>query len=513
MSIAEREKHKSIRDGFTNAIDYVSQQSFGVSEMRKAAFNSTIGSYDGVDLAVTAGAAAVGGLLGGIPGAVALGSAGGLMRSPVVPHMRTLMANLSTNRDFEIFKRNIYPGNGLGISQFMGGDIDTGWSTLASLSDPSEDTKLQQDRRAYMSRLGDAAWSRALNRSQDLVAGNQAASGGQIMDSSNAIGTSQLLSGVAAIAGVGLMAAGMPMVGGSVAGMGLLGVTNGRAATSVFEAMGLVSRLDDDMPGFDEVSFRAQTYMRSVWDMFQTCARLLPNYIVAVRPFEDRSTVFYGKPHWLYTSGVVPVSTGFMHPDSALKAGVKVSGPRYQSPDQGLLDLLDEVNKAASPMADAAAYAEGFEPLKAIEQELEKQQLGMDEYAPVTYVRENYKRRLINFYDPRRSVYVKDGEIVARLPLVKGNVNVGFHLPFGKTTGTSANIAELAGHKQTSRLPYRYQFPYFTDRETAAFDGRHSGYAFSYSTSELLAWENTIYDNIRVSGGQSIERERRAEAR
>jgi len=193
LSEAEKLKHRSIRDGFTNAIDYVSQQSFGVSEMRKAAFNSTIGSYDGVDLAVTAGAAAVGGLLGGIPGAVALGSAGGLMRSPVVPHMRTLMANLSTNRDFEIFKRNIYPGNGLGISQFMGGDIDTGWSTLASLSDPSEDTKLQQDRRAYMSRLGDAAWSRALNRSQDLVAGNQAASGGQIMDSSNAIGTSQLL--------------------------------------------------------------------------------------------------------------------------------------------------------------------------------------------------------------------------------------------------------------------------------------------------------------------------------
>jgi hypothetical protein len=87
--------------------------------------------------------------------------------------------------------------------------------------------------------------------------------------------------------------------------------------------MGLISDLDDDMPGFDEVSFRCQTYMKSVWDIFQICARILPNYIVAVRPFEDRSTVFYGKPHWLYTSGVVPITTGFPSEEKAVRLGLK----------------------------------------------------------------------------------------------------------------------------------------------------------------------------------------------
>jgi hypothetical protein len=74
---------------------------------------------------------------------------------------------------------------------------------------------------------------------------------------------------------------------------------------------------DDDLEGYDEVSFRAQTYMKTIWDLFKICAALLPNYIVAVRPFEDRSTVFYGKPHWLYTSGVIPVTTGIINDPAA----------------------------------------------------------------------------------------------------------------------------------------------------------------------------------------------------
>ena len=289
----------------------------------------------------------------------------------------------------------------------------------------------------------------------------------------------------------------MPVVGGAVAGAGLMGVLNGRASTALFNSMGLISTLDDDMPGFDEVSFRAQTYMRSVWDMFQICARLLPNYIVAVRPFEDRSTVFYGKPHWLYTSGVVPISTGFMHPDSALKAGVNITGPKLQSPDQDLIDLIDTVNKASSPFADVEMDASAFSPLETLEDSIEKIRKAKDEYAPIKYITENYTKKLINFYDPRRAVFIQNKEIVARLPVIRGNVNVGFHLPFGQE-GTEAPLTVIQNsHKQTDRLPYRYQFPYFTDRSTAAFDGRHSAYAFQYSTDQLINWNDPFFDLLR----------------
>ena len=249
----------------------------------------------------------------------------------------------------------------------------------------------------------------------------------------------------------------MPVVGSAFIGMGLLGATNGRAAASVFETMGLVSSLDDDVPGFDEVSFRAQTYMRSVWDMFQLCAKLLPNYICAVRPFEDRSTVFYGKPHWLYTSGVVPISTGFMNPDSAIKKGVKNNGPTYARAGQELIEILDKVNKESSPMQDGQAFAQGFEPLSTSIATIKSIQDGTDAYKPVAYIKDpnkGYNKRLINFLDPRRMFFVEKGEVVARLPVAKGIVNVGFHLPFGELGKTEMDIAKIMStHKQIPQLP------------------------------------------------------------
>jgi hypothetical protein len=86
--------------------------------------------------------------------------------------------------------------------------------------------------------------------------------------------------------------------------------------------MGITSGKGDDDLEFEEVSFRAQTYLKTVWDIFQVCAALLPDYIVAVRPFEERSTVFYGKPHWLYTSGVIPLTTGVTPNNGPKIAGV-----------------------------------------------------------------------------------------------------------------------------------------------------------------------------------------------
>ena len=44
-------------------------------------------------------------------------------RSPVFNLMSQMWSNFSGQRDLEIFKRNIYPGNGTGIAQFLGGDL------------------------------------------------------------------------------------------------------------------------------------------------------------------------------------------------------------------------------------------------------------------------------------------------------------------------------------------------------------------------------------------------------
>ena len=37
---------------------------------------------------------------------------------------------------------------------------------------------------------------------------------------------------------------------------------------------------------------------KSIWDIAQVLTAAIPNYIVAVHPFEFRSTLFYGKPYW-----------------------------------------------------------------------------------------------------------------------------------------------------------------------------------------------------------------------
>ena len=483
----EADRNAKIKEGFKNAIEAASTDKLNASSLLKAAWSQTGGSYNGVDTGIGLGSAILGGFTGGPVGAIAAGTAGFAMRSPIVGHMRTLMANLNTQRDYEIFKRNIYPGNGLGVAQFLGGDLDSGWSTAATIDN---NENLSEDRMAYVRRLGDAQWSKAIERNSALAESQaRTVNGGALNDSSNIEGSAQFLSGLIGVAGAGLLAVGMPVVGSAMLGAGLLGVTNGRTAGSIFETLGLLSSLDDDMPGFDEVSFRAQTYMRSVWDMFQLCARLLPNYIVAVRPFEDRSTVFYGKPHWLYTSGVVPVSTGFLHPDAAMKKGLIDTGPKMESPDQELLDILNKINKEASPMQDATAFLKTFEPYEAAKQQANKIYTGTEEFAPVEYIKKNYTKKLINFYDPRRMFFYdsQENKIASRLPVNSGLVNVGFHLPFGEDQNQEISISEIAEkHKQIPQLPYRYQFPYFTSRATKAFDGRHSGYVFNYTARDLF---------------------------
>jgi hypothetical protein len=389
-------------------------------------------------------------------------SFGGAVRTPLVGAMQTLWANFSTQRDLEIFKRNIYPGNGVGVAQFLGGDLDDGWATMASI-DISE---IDSQKFGYLDRLSNSSWSGLIEQSSNLTNVDaaqvleKATSGNKLIDSSKAIGTSQVLGVTAAAAGIA--AAANPLTLGL--GAGLVKTMSGRGGANIMKTLGLVSDLDDDI--YDEVSFRAQTYMRSVWDMFQMCARLLPNYIVAVRPFEERSTIFYGKPHWLYTSGVMPISTGFPSEEQAKANNISIPG--YSDPDDSLSKLLYSLNKETTPYADALASLQNKENVLA--ESLASMAKEMTSMTGIFRAGQGLNRQIVDFNDVHRNTYYKDNKPVSRLPVNKGKVQVGFHLPFN-TTGTGIEMSiqtgssdEKLNHKQIAQLPIRYSYPFFTNR-------------------------------------------------
>jgi len=76
-------------------------------------------------------------------------------RTPIASLMGQLWSNFSAQRDMEIFKRNIYPGNGTGIAQFLGGDLGDGWTSIASITPENK----PNDRLEYLSRLSDQSWN------------------------------------------------------------------------------------------------------------------------------------------------------------------------------------------------------------------------------------------------------------------------------------------------------------------------------------------------------------------
>jgi hypothetical protein len=427
------------------------------------------------------------------------------VRVPGISLMKTLWANFSTQRDFEIFKRNIYPGNGTGIAQFLGGDLGDGWATVASLTPEDK----PNEKINYIGRLTDYSWN---NLTTSYGQGQVDAS--QVMDAYNSdkgIGNSNggaqiaqtIMAGALGVAGVATLGLGAPIIGGIAAGAGLTGVLSGRGGTNVFNAMGITSGRDDDLPGLDEVSFRAQTYMRSVWDLFQLCARLLPNYIVAVRPFEDRSTVFYGKPHWLYTSGVVPLTTGFPSADRAAALGI--NSPRDIDIDTITQQTMDSINKESNPFADAAAFRAANTSIKTVESIVSEQGSSFTDtsdsdinnavYAPG----KSLFGKIIQFGAKSSMTHTdKDGNIT-KLPTHTGYATVGYHLPIVDVESTivaNADNAQLAKHRQIDQLPYRYRFPFFTDRE----DGiALEDYAYYSLSEDLGKWNNHKADYMTLS--------------
>lgn len=431
-------------------------------------------------------------------------SAGGSVRTPVFGMMQMMWSNFSTQRDMEIFKRNIYPGNGLGISQFMGGDIDDGWSVLASI----DENQIENEKFGYLDRLNDSSWNRLIQASEreanpaaSNVLGTVTASS-KLVDSSRAIGTTQVLGGLAigavsaggsalAAAGAGLSTvlggAAMSGVYSSIVGSGLMKNLAGRGTANIFKTMGLVSDLDDDI--YDEVSFRAQTYMRSVWDMFQLCARLLPNYIVAVRPFEDRSTIFYGKPHWLYTSGVYPISTGF-HIESK---DSDVEGPIWSSPDYVMNDIINQINKESTPLADSNAFSGLQESkLSGMMSTFAENSLTFED---IFKAGEPLNGKIINFGDVDRGKYYVDGEIKSILPINKGKVQVGFHLPFGVPNDIVSPIQ--LDHKQADFLPMRFRYPFFTNRTSGILNSLDFDKIFNLNDQNAV--EERLANIIEIS--------------
>jgi len=422
----------------------------------------------------------------------------------IMTSMGQLMSNFCAEVDLEIFKRNIYPGNGTGFAQFLGGDIDDGWLTASSLVE--EDSKKLKGQ-AYLERAGDRSWNRLIVEAQNesvsaktaistMTAGNQLVS-----SEGRANATKNILMGGLAGA-VGLIPGVNFAIGSGIAGGGLFGILRGRGGTNLFRTMGIISpNDDDDLPGFDEVSFRAQTYMRTVWDLFQVCARLLPNYIVAIRPFEDRSTIFYGKPHWLYTSGVVPVTTGF--PSTQRGSELELPGyPKYRSADEDIQNIMSNINRSSNTLADYEAFKRSNELSDTMASLASDQVNSQGIYKPTAFLKE----KLINFNSPLASSFSEtqdDGTkvVVAKLPTVVGLTRVGFHLPVGDPTTTIAPMTKA--HAQLDNLPPRFRYPFYTINETIILDST------SYSIRDGGVFQNAAshFKDIGKSGRKFLDNE------
>ena len=462
-----------------------------------------------------AGGAAIGGITSGpfAPFGAIAGAGAGMgseLRSDTYGLMKTLWANFSCQRDFEIFKRNIYPGNGTGIAQFLGGDLGDGWNTIASITPEDK----PNERLNYIGKVTDVAWN---NLTASYGQGNADAKsivdqyqlGKEVKTRTGSL-SRQLLSG--ALVGVGAAAIGLgaPAAGTIVGGAGLLGVLSGRGGDSLFNAMGITSNLDDDLPGLDEVSFRAQTYMRSVWDMFQMCARLLPNYIVAVRPFEDRSTIFYGKPHWLYTSGVVPLTAGYASLERSQQEGI--DAPKIVEIETTVNEAMAKINATSNPFADSEAFGKANNSLMSMSQTLDEQ-LGSYKTGSIYTDSSRFRGKLIAFGYKNTMEYRNDeGKTIAVLPASSGYLTAGYHLPIkADALGESELKNQTSIHKQIPQLPSRYRFPFFTDRKDnigledfayyALSDslGTWSGMKADYMTLVVDKW------NYNGQGGNKVE--------
>lgn len=336
-----------------------------------------------------------------------LGSVANFISAGVGNIITGFWVNFNRKRDYELYKRNIYPGNGTGVAQYMGGDLGDGGVANAFMPTGLTDAGLPgTDPVTGQTPIPDPRT--VLKDTKSAQKPPQYSTGFRLM---NPDGKSDTL----------------------------------REPHPFLKMLGITNEVgDDDLRGFDEVSFRAQTYMKSVWDLFMVCAALLPNYIVAVRPFEHRSTVFYGKPHWMYTSGVIPLSKGVKIGDPN---GPKEIEPNADNETKFLRDIENEQKKTESPSAF-------YDRLTNMSEEQFK----------------GIRAQQTSGGDPTGTLAGMPwgGGDISALPLTQdngtiptrtGKITQEMHLP-----AAGESVTAKTGHKQLAELPANLKWPYYMDR-------------------------------------------------
>lgn len=468
------------------------------------------------------------------------GSFTAIFNTNMIAIMEAMWVNSFKKRDYELFKRNIYPGNGLGIAQYMAGDmIDAGVivsTVTASINStegsnqtategpkPPTAAEVAEDNLVIidsakaglgMSEEDDSALVDMINSNEftgvpdieiDPLSASTADDGVSFWGFTKGLlstaltlekwtnplnwaswGADKLGLGVVSdILGSGLV--GLPTMNGllSTVSLGTSVVT--RVANSPFgQLIGLTSvGEDDDLPGYDEVSFRAQTYMKSVWDLFRLCAALLPNYIVAVRPFEDRSTVFYGKPHWLYTSGVIPVSNGVKVTDAL--------APKIEAADEDLANLQRVAQQNASSFE---AFQRQLNDIASLDRQAVASATNVDINAA------GYVAMGTTVPPEHIDSLPTEWDSGAYIPLAEGRVSTEMHLP-----AKGEDVKTKSGHNQLSNLPDNMKWPYYMDRNAGDGAGGNAatlgadGYAIDWGGGEEYAVGDGNTPNPNTSTG------------
>lgn len=368
------------------------------------------------------------------------GIVGQFFHTAMLTILNDAWANLATHRDYEIFKRNIYPGNGLGVAQFLGGDMGDVFETRgafdgkkalvdgagfgpggeAQATDPLTGSPIDIDISLNREELNE------FNTKDPHYKEEQTREVARNMSPSRAPRPPN---------------AAYTTLEDDIANKG-----HGRDI-DWFKELNISSRYDDDE--IPEVSFRAQTYMKTVWDMFKICAALLPDYIVAVRPFEERSTVFYGKPHWLYTSGVIPLSKGVKPADAPPLAEPNEEWKKIYNDLEEQANRRDEIFKEdliGAVKATAGNYNSGSDP--------------------------SSSRDGMQFNGSKESILALPTALPSgmQLPHSEGGTGIEMHLP------TSGNLQEdISQHKQLEGLPENLKHPFYMDRGGSDV-GKKGGY-------------------------------------
>ena len=416
-------------------------------------------------------------------GGGAVGSGGafglGLINPQIGSIAMQLWANLNTTRDYEIYKRNVYPGNGLGVANYMGGDLGDGGIFTAfqppginasgEFNTAVPDT-FQQIRSAVQSGMGQTAQNPVSTGQPD----NQ-----NLVDSANQL---------------------MPVPTGSTSP-----ISNGTTTQHpIWTWLGLTPTVKDDVPGnskalvftygpFAEISFRAETYQRTVWDLFQTCAKLLPNYIVAVRPWMERSTVFYGKPHWAWTSGVIPITYGADAGSNSPPVSGTSQYASLQNSINQIIQLQNAFNQTTGSQTDVftqiqdiitntggtgVAGTAGNDVVAGAEAAMTALSNDPNNTTPTDGTgttggdpNANTGKKPPNNIEITALPSISSSG--ATLPTQSGKVGIEMHLPTTDPNSPNALQNDIKQHKQLASLPLGMQHPFYMDR----VGGPSGGYA------------------------------------